>query len=73
MYRKVDKLGRLVIPKELRMKYGLKTGEVAYFTCMKNGVLITKEKMIQCPNCKTKIDALDNYCSCCGYKIKKEC
>ena len=38
--RKIDELGRLVIPKDLRKMYGFKTGDDVYFTCQDDGILL---------------------------------
>ena len=41
--RQIDELGRLVIPKDLRKIYGLKPGDLVYFTCQDDGILIHTE------------------------------
>ena len=38
--RRIDELGRLVLPKELRKQYEFKEGDVVYFDCQENGILI---------------------------------
>lgn len=38
--RQIDKLGRLVIPSDLRKAYGFKPGENVYFSMEENGILL---------------------------------
>ena len=40
--KKIDNLGRIVIPKSLRIKYNIKNGEDLEITDSKNGILIKK-------------------------------
>lgn len=44
--RQIDKLGRLVIPADLRKQYGLKLGDKVWFTAYDNGILIHSENYI---------------------------
>lgn len=44
--REIDKLGRLVIPVDLRKQYGLNCGDTVYFTAYDNGILIHSENYI---------------------------
>ena len=44
--RKIDELGRLVIPADLRSQYGLKPGDKVCFTVYDNGILIHSEDFI---------------------------
>ena len=39
--KKFDKLGRIVIPVEMRRHYSFKMGEKAYIIPQKNGILIS--------------------------------
>ena len=41
--RQIDKLGRLVIPKDLREQYGLKPGDRVWFSAHDDGILIHSE------------------------------
>ena len=43
--RKVDTLGRIVIPKELRMKYGLTEGADITFEDNGEGVLVSRKRV----------------------------
>jgi AbrB family looped-hinge helix DNA binding protein len=40
--KKIDNLGRIVIPKSLRIKYNIKNGDDLEITDNKNGILINK-------------------------------
>lgn len=40
--KKIDNLGRIVIPKSLRIKYNIKNGEELEITDSKDGILIKK-------------------------------
>lgn len=44
--RQIDELGRLVIPGDLRKRYGLKPGDNVYFTAYDDGILIHSEDCI---------------------------
>ena len=54
--RKVDNLGRIVIPKELRKKYGLNIGAELAFEDAVDGILVK---------------ASDTACRLCGGKLEK--
>lgn len=41
MNRGIDKLGRLVIPKEMRKQLGLENGDKVNFECKDNKIIIT--------------------------------
>ena len=43
--RQIDKLGRVVIPIDLREQFGLKSGGDVYFTVCGNGILITSDEV----------------------------
>jgi len=43
--RKIDELGRLVVPIDLRKQYGLKSGDTICFTAHDDGILIHLEDM----------------------------
>ena len=52
--RKVDKLGRIVIPLSLREKYGLNTGATIEFLDVGDGVNLRNAEAC-CKICRTKI------------------
>ena len=71
--RRVDKLGRIVIPLELREKYGLTEGAAIEFLDSGNGVIVKSSKAY-CAICKKEIQACDGLplCDGCIEKIIKE-
>lgn len=46
MYRKIDELGRLVIPKEIRNTLGLKPGDEIKIEIKNNQIILEKENSI---------------------------
>lgn len=44
--RKIDSLGRLVIPADLRRQYGLKSGDKVWFSVCDEGIIICLEDCI---------------------------
>ena len=44
--RKIDELGRIVSPMDLRKQYGLKPGDEIWCTAYDNGFLIHNESMV---------------------------
>ena len=70
--RKVDRLGRIVIPKELREKYGLFEGRDIEFK--DNGVgIVVKSVESVCRICERKIpkDSVIPLCKKCIFNIKQ--
>lgn len=69
--RKMDELGRIVIPKEIRDKYGLEEGTEIEINTIKDGnIILRKHKDTSCPNCLTRCEHTDNFCSNCGLEFK---
>ena len=53
--RRVDKLGRIVIPRELREKYGLTEGATIEFLDVGDGVTVKPSEPF-CKICRSKIN-----------------
>lgn len=66
MNRKLDKLGRIVIPVEIRKEMDLKPGDEVEITQTENSLNISKYKDTFCPDCLTRCEHTDNYCRNCG-------
>ena len=68
--RRVDKLGRIVIPLELREKYGLTEGAEIEFIDEGDGVTVKSSESL-CKLCSTPIskDSELPLCECCIGKI----
>lgn len=71
MFRKVDDLGRVVIPKEIRDKYNLRYGDELKITVKNRKIIFEKEDedSYECTNCQQIIDIKDNYCRYCGEEV----
>lgn len=52
--RKIDKLGRLVIPIDLRKQYGLNPKDKVCFTVREDGILIQPEEFSNDNNAKNQ-------------------
>lgn len=68
--RKLDELGRIVIPKELRDKYELEEGTEIEIYTEENKIILQKHKDACCPHCLTKCEHTDNFCRNCGLEFK---
>ena len=68
--RKIDNLGRIVIPKELREKYGLHEGADIDFTDSGNGILV-KALINQCKICQNQLQESSDFplCEECAKKL----
>ena len=51
MIRKIDNLGRVVIPKEIRKQHSMREGDTVKFFNVSNGVFVTKFESLFCPIC----------------------
>lgn len=71
--KKVDKLGRIVIPRELREKYGLTEGAIIEFLDNGEGITVKVLEPI-CKMCRNKISdgAVFPLCDACIAKITKD-
>ena len=70
--RKVDKLGRIVIPISLREKYGLSEGATIEFSDSGDGITVRSSEPF-CKICRAKIadDSSHPLCDGCIEKIAK--
>ncbi len=69
--RKMDELGRIVIPKEIRDKYGLEEGTEVEIYTQGDKIILQKYKNTFCPKCLTKCEHIDNYCKHCGIDFRE--
>jgi len=67
--RKMDELGRIVIPKELRDKYDLEEGTEIEIFAKDDEIILRKYKDTFCPKCLTRCEHTDVYCRNCGLKF----
>nr|DAQ61942.1 MAG TPA: Transition state regulatory protein abrB HOMODIMER BIOINFORMATICS [Caudoviricetes sp.] len=71
MIRKLDELGRIVIPIEIRNQYNLKEGDKIEIEEKGDKIILRKHKDTYCPKCLTRCEHIDNFCSKCGIDFKK--
>lgn len=70
MIRKLDELGRIVIPVEIRKVYDLKEGDGLEIIEKDNEIVIKKCLDTYCPKCLKKCSHTDKFCSKCGLYFK---
>ena len=68
--RKIDNLGRIVLPKELKKTLNINIGDPIDILIDGNNIILNKFKVRACIYCKTRLDAENKYCSECGKKIE---
>ncbi len=68
--RKVDKLGRIVIPIELRKKLGIDEKDEIEIYVNGSSIILEKYKDTHCPECLTRCDHTDKFCRNCGIKFE---
>lgn len=71
MIRKLDELGRIVIPIEIRNQYNLKAGDKIEIEEKGNKIILRKYKNAYCPKCLTRCENTDNFCSKCGQDFNR--
>lgn len=67
--RKVDELGRIVIPKETRKAFRLEEGTPLEIFVDKEKIILKKYCVDYCINCGQDVEEGDNYCKNCGRKL----
>lgn len=71
MVRKLDELGRIVIPVEIRKAYHLEEGDSLEIIEKDGEIIIKKCLDTYCPKCLKKLAHTDNFCSRCGLNFKE--
>lgn len=66
--RKVDELGRIVIPMELRKNMNIEEGTPLEIFAKGNEIVLRKFMPKQC-ECGQRVEDTDKYCSKCGKKV----
>lgn len=69
--RKIDKLGRIVLPVELRERLEMDIGASIEIYTNGNSITLKKFKDTYCPECLTRCDHDDKFCRNCGKEFKK--
>lgn len=70
MVRKLDELGRIVVPADFRKENGWKQGDHIEITEYQDEIILKKPNNKTCNNCGIRCKETDNYCSNCGTYIK---
>lgn len=71
MKRKIDGLGRIVIPKEFRTELNIHIDEYLDMTVQDGKIILSVvDDKIECKKCKSLINVDANYCSYCGKKVR---
>lgn len=66
--RKVDELGRIVIPKELRNSFEIEEGTSLEIFTRNNEIILKKYSRKKC-DCGQVVDSEDKYCRNCGEEL----
>lgn len=69
--RKLDDLGRIVIPVELREKLDIKEKDAVEIYVDGSSVILEKYKDTYCPQCLARCEHTDKFCRNCGIEFKK--
>ena len=69
--RKLDDLGRVVIPKEYRDFLELEESQELEIILKNDEVVIRKNKDTFCPQCLTRCNHTDRFCRNCGMEFGK--
>lgn len=67
--RKVDELGRVVIPKEIRNKFQIKENTELEIFIVDGNIVLRKANDKCCPLCNTRSNENARYCSSCGFEF----
>ena len=67
--RKVDELGRVVIPKEIRDRFKIEEETDIEFYVDGNKIILQKQEKLVCLLCGSGCDPEDKYCRYCGFEL----
>jgi len=68
--RKVDELGRIVLPIELRKNLYINIKDPLEIFVDGKNVILKKFHLVTCPSCVERIDEEDSFCRVCGCNLK---
>ena len=69
MVRKVDELGRVVIPKEIRDRFKIEEGTGIELYIDGSKIILVKQTKRTCLLCESICDPEDKYCRQCGFEL----
>jgi transcriptional pleiotropic regulator of transition state genes len=64
--RKVDNLGRIVLPVELRKNLNINIGDPLEIYVEDDNIILKKYHICICDRCNKRIDSEDKFCKYCG-------
>lgn len=64
--RKVDELGRIVIPREIRRNLEIEEGDLIEISLKGHDVILRKVNQKCCTACGQAVDLKDKFCRNCG-------
>lgn len=67
--RKVDELGRVVIPKEIRDRFKIEEETDIEFFVDGNKIILQKQEKFVCLLCESECEPEDKYCRHCGFEL----
>lgn len=70
--RKVDELGRVVIPKEIRDRFKIEEETDIEFYVEGRKIILQSKKKRTCLLCESECDVEDKYCRYCGFELGVE-
>lgn len=60
MLRRIDEVGRIVIPQELRLSLGIYSGDTLDLSEKEGSLVINKVENCICPKCQKKLSEVEN-------------
>lgn len=67
--RRVDDLGRIVIPKEIRDSFKIDIGDPLEIFTQGKTVVLKKYELTKCTECGQSVDEEDKFCKHCGKEL----
>ncbi len=67
--RKVDELGRITIPKEIRDRFQIEKHTEIDISIKDDKIILQKNKDTYCPLCLKRCHHEDKFCSKCGFEF----
>lgn len=67
--RKVDELGRVVIPIEIRNKFQIEEHTELEILVSHGNIILHKSNDKECPLCHKRCNEDDRFCSSCGFEF----
>ena len=67
--RRVDELGRIVIPVEIRERLEIKEKDPIEISMNGTSIVLEKFKTVLCRNCCLRVEEGDKFCKHCGVEL----